>query len=157
MKLSLLGFLVACVAASAASASQSYPMICRGGGTLSVNNALTATPTKTSLVMQSSADVFFTKSAKAAGAQGENLSPGECSWVDRPINNSEPSALSDSPYVEMAVTTQNSSGREITRVGSLYSALQTTPTYFVLLYVSNDGAGPFVRDNSKPVKTFQKP
>jgi hypothetical protein len=37
--------------------------------------------------------IRFRKNPDAAGAQGAGLSPGSCAWVDRPLNEAEPSVL----------------------------------------------------------------
>ncbi len=46
--------------------------------------------------------VYYTRSSVAAGYNGENLKPGTCGWVDRPMNSSDPidlilTAMPDQP------------------------------------------------------------
>ncbi len=60
--------------------AESYPMACRGGGAM--HGYLNATGGRTILVID------FRKANNH-----QNLQPGECAWVDRPIRSDEPSTL----------------------------------------------------------------
>jgi hypothetical protein len=67
-----------------AVAAESYPLVCRGGG------AMTASYT----IWHSKVQAFrvhFVKARQGAGAQQPG--PGECAWLDRPLNKSEPANL----------------------------------------------------------------
>jgi len=68
-----------------ASAAQTYPLRCRGGaGTFGLSNNGSNVPVGV---------FYFTKSNYPAGASGQNLSRGQCSWLDRKIGPNEPTCL----------------------------------------------------------------
>src|SRR5438309_9779916 len=60
---------------------ESYPLVCRGGGSLEIGIA----PGVTRI------GFTFSKGTKPAG---KGLDPGECSWVDRGMHADEPDQLS---------------------------------------------------------------
>lgn len=60
---------------------QSYPMTCRGGGTLSIRNN-----------GENGVQIGF-QPARSAASQG--LSPGQCTWSDRSLRPSEPTTICD--------------------------------------------------------------
>lgn len=64
------------------AAPDTYALKCRGGGALG-------------FVLNSSGEfrISFKKALSKAGADGGGLQRGECAWVDRALNNEEPSAL----------------------------------------------------------------
>ncbi len=66
----------------AASTQQSYPMTCRGGGTLNITN--------------DGSDGVRIRFQRGAGAAPSGLSPGQCTWSDRAIGPNEPAAICDS-------------------------------------------------------------
>lgn len=67
-------------AAESMAAPQSYPLICRGGGrmTLGFDSASSASL------------MYFTK---APGPAGQGLQAGQCSWADRAIGQNEPPCI----------------------------------------------------------------
>lgn len=69
---------LASLAFSGAAANAAYPMQCRGGGQMIANYYPT----------QGYIEVHFLKASQGAnnGAPG----PGQCAWMDRPINAQEP-------------------------------------------------------------------
>ena len=69
------------------SMQQSYELRCRGGG-LKFNSTPGATSSSGEQMMNMTVD--FIAGAQAAGGRGENLKPGQCSWVDRGFRNGEP-------------------------------------------------------------------
>lgn len=69
---------------SAANAVTTYPVKCRSGGNTSYNISNSNNALR----------IGFTKAPAAAGQNGANLLPGQCAWVDRPINANEPSHIS---------------------------------------------------------------
>ncbi|KAA3629589.1 MAG: hypothetical protein DWQ09_04950 [Proteobacteria bacterium] len=70
--------------ASKAIAAESYPLVCRGGG------AMTTSYT----IWRGGEQAFRIRFAKARqGAGARQPAPGECAWVDRPLNNNEPAYL----------------------------------------------------------------
>lgn len=146
---------------TATSAFASYPMICRGGGSMRVNNFAHFYARAGGTDMQPSVDVFFTKASGPSGAQGENLNPGECSWLDRAINDAEPSAINDQYLTGQSIgiaSQQSATGSKVIDVTSLYSPLVNAngSKFFVKLFVSGSG-GPFMRDPAQPVTTFVRP
>lgn len=66
----------------AASTQQSYPMTCRGGGTLTIAN--------------DGSNGVRINFQRGAGAATSGLSPGQCTWSDRAINSAEPATICDS-------------------------------------------------------------
>lgn len=65
-----------------ASAQQSYPLSCRGGGTLSIRND-----------GNNGVKIGF---QAGAGAATQGLSPGQCTWSDRAFRSGEPTTICDS-------------------------------------------------------------
>ena len=65
----------------ASRTQQSYPLVCRGGDSLTIGIA----PGERNI------GFVFTRGTKPAG---EGLAPGECSWVDRGMSTNEPDRLS---------------------------------------------------------------
>lgn len=143
------------------SAFASYPLICRGGGSMKINTLASFYQSTTGVVMQPNIDLFFTKASGPSGAQGEYLNPGECSWLDRAINNAEPSAISDQYLTGQSVTVMSqtsATGSKIIDVTSVYSPLTNAEgsKYFIKVFVNGSG-GPFVRDPAQPIKVFVRP
>src|SRR5438132_13550561 len=68
----------------AAPTQHSYPLVCRGGGSLVTGVA----PGERNI------GFTFVRGTKAAGATGEGLAPGECSWADRGMYAAEPDRVS---------------------------------------------------------------
>lgn len=60
---------------------QSYPMTCRGGGTLSIRND-----------GRNGVQMGF---QPAGGAAPQGLSPGQCTWSDRALRPGEPTTICD--------------------------------------------------------------
>ena len=111
--------------------------------------------------MQPNIDLFFTKASGPSGAQGEYLNPGECSWLDRAINNAEPAAINDQYLTgqSLNISSQSSAtGTKSVDVTTIYSPLTNADgaRYFIKLYV-NGGASSFSRDAAQPIKTFVRP
>src|SRR5205807_1281793 len=63
-----------------AQTAESYPLVCRGGGSLVIGIA----PGERNI------GFVFTRGTKSAG---EGLAPGECSWMDRGMHADEPNRL----------------------------------------------------------------
>ncbi|ANV85095.1 hypothetical protein AWQ21_12335 [Picosynechococcus sp. PCC 7003] len=64
-----------------AQAQQSYPLVCRGGGGLSIVNT-----------GNNNVRINF---RAAAGSAPQGLQPGECSWQDRAFRSGEPTVICD--------------------------------------------------------------
>jgi hypothetical protein len=65
------------------AAQTSYPMVCRGGGSMVIfYDGLRSPPTVT---------VAFESATHAAGTTSPG--PGQCAWLDRPLNSQEPRRL----------------------------------------------------------------
>ena len=78
---------IATAVSASALMQQSYELRCRGGG-LRFNS--TAGSTSSSGEQMMNVTVDFSAGTQAAGGRGENLKPGQCSWVDRGLRNGEP-------------------------------------------------------------------
>lgn len=68
-------------AGGSAQAQQTYPMTCRGGGTLTIGN-------------DGGNGVRITFQP-GQGAAPEGLSPGQCTWSDRALRPGEPTTICD--------------------------------------------------------------
>lgn len=75
------GAFLAAVAFASPAQAQSYPLTCRGGGSLSITNYDGA--------------YVVVRFAAAAGAVPTGLQPGQCSWSDRAMHANEPKAFCD--------------------------------------------------------------
>ncbi|MCF4967997.1 hypothetical protein [Nostoc sp. CMAA1605] len=64
-----------------ANAQTSYPMTCRGGGTLSIQN--------------DGGNGVRINFQAGRGAAPQGLSPGECTWSDRALRSGEPTTICD--------------------------------------------------------------
>lgn len=154
-----IGFLVSIISTSALA---SYPLICRGGGNIKVNTLASFQQTPTGTAMQPHIDIFFTKSSLPAGQQGETLNPGECSWIDRAINNAEPAVVTDQYLTGQSITVlsqASATGTKVVDVSSVYSPLANSTEgsrVFVKVFVNNNGTA-FVRDPAQPIKVFVRP
>ena len=69
---------------------QSYELRCRGGG-LKFNSTAGSTSSSGDQMMNMTVD--FNAGTQASGGRGENLKPGQCSWVDRGLRNGEPTQI----------------------------------------------------------------
>lgn len=69
------------LAVDVAYAQQSYPMTCRGGGTLSIRN--------------DGGNGVRIRFQPAGGAAPQGLSPGQCTWSDRALRPGEPTTICD--------------------------------------------------------------
>jgi len=70
---------------------KSYPLVCRGGGSLYFDYNPSSTLSNKPQVW-----ITFVKAAQGVGLQHEHvglLQPGQCSWLDRPIAGAEPSQI----------------------------------------------------------------
>jgi hypothetical protein len=69
------------LAVNVAYAQQSYPMTCRGGGTLSIRN--------------DGGNGVRIRFQPASGAAPQGVSPGQCTWSDRAMRPGEPTTICD--------------------------------------------------------------
>lgn len=70
------------LAINTANAQTSYPMTCRGGGTLSIQN--------------NGSNGVRINFQPGSGAAPQGLAPGQCTWSDRALYNNEPKSICDS-------------------------------------------------------------
>ena len=117
----------------AALTQQSYPLVCRGGGSLVTGPA----PGERNI------GFTFVRGTKPAG---EGLAPGECSWVDRGMYPNEPDSVSQ--HVE--------EGSESLKVGGSlapenrwYEELHSSDSYWTFM-VSNNGRGQLIATSARP-------
>jgi hypothetical protein len=118
---------------SGARMLQSYPLVCRGGGSLVIGIA----PGERNI------GFTFTRGTKPAR---EGLAPGECSWADRGMYPNEPERLSQ--HVE--------EGYESLKVGGTLSPenrwfeeLHSSDKYWTFM-VSNNGRGQLIATGARP-------
>jgi len=72
-------------------AQTTYKLLCRGGGSMTTQRG---GPVPDANGVEMVVIVLrFARSIKAAGPQGQGLEPGQCSWIDRPLNQREPVEL----------------------------------------------------------------
>ena len=73
---------------AAAQTPQSYPLVCKGGG----SNTLNLPPVQDyySGFTGTVVDFGFLKTTVAATS---GVQPGTCAWLDRPLNDKEPASL----------------------------------------------------------------
>lgn len=106
------------LAVGTAHGQQSYPMTCRGGGTLTIRNNGSA-----------GVQISF---RPGTGAAPSGLSPGQCTWSDRALRSGEPTTICDSgasasqyvgqlvrpdQYVILQVFNNGQGCMKVTRVG----------------------------------------
>lgn len=109
--------------------AETHQMACRGGGEM--QGYLNAAGERTILIID------FRKASDP-----NNLQPGECSWVDRPINDNEPSTLTYS-ISTASIRAIVSSGRVEFQLNTnknlqvLLDAIQNGKTFYV--YCDNVG------------------
>jgi hypothetical protein len=87
---------LSCIWVVDASAEQDYPMVCKGGGHMKGYIAFTEGSTTSGTLK--SLQIEFEKAPQAASRQ--ELPPGTCAWLDRPISAQEPTKLWLSLYSE---------------------------------------------------------
>ncbi len=92
MKRFLLCFFAFSAFTSASYGAQSYPMQCRGGGTIGL-----AAATRTAVL-------YF---GKAPNPAGSGLGVGQCAWLDRAIGAGEPPCIQQSNVDAVAWITAN--------------------------------------------------
>jgi hypothetical protein len=73
--------LTANLATNAIAQRVSYPMTCRGGGTLTIRND-----------GNNGVQIYF---QPGAGAAYQGLTPGQCTWSDRALRPGEPQVICD--------------------------------------------------------------
>ena len=83
----LVALALTCLGVTAVGAEpKSYPLLCKGGGTISLN----ITPRISGGDRGTQVGFSFQRSTRAATA---GLKPGQCAWMDRGVNNKEPDGL----------------------------------------------------------------
>jgi len=92
-KLALLGVVAAVCALPSIARADKWPMWCNG--ITKVTHKLHVGSNKTPDGMTVTAS--FKRSARPAGAEGEGVAVGECSFLDRPVRADEPSVLNFMP------------------------------------------------------------
>jgi len=109
-------------------AQQTYPLLCRGGGTMKSQSHPGDTQHTYNIL-----GLFFTKGARPAGA---GLSPGECSWYDRGMNSKEPDIL------------QQKVGKNVT--SAPWSEALKNPSTYWIFDVFNSGQGVLEITGNRP-------
>jgi len=148
--ISLLSFCcMVTIVAVASAAERSYPMVCRGGGAMQARHVKKAMGTGLNIP---GLVIRFTKSRSAGTSSPPG--PGECAWMDRPIQGDEPSVLQLAPLpyskeIAYDVVIQNRSiGLELSEevgrrsgFGYLVTAIQRGDLFYLHCYQKR-GRGP---------------
>src|SRR5436190_19338400 len=120
-----------------ATPQQSYPLVCRGGGSLVIGIA----------PGEGNIGLTFVRGTKPAG---EGLAPGECAWKDRGMYLNEPDRVSQ----------HVAAGSESLKVGGTlapenrwYEELHSADNYWTFM-VSNNGRGQLIATSAKSNKTM---
>ncbi len=113
---------------SSARTADNYPLVCRGGPSFAPFTVGTGIPGVTII------GFTFTRGKKPAG---EGLAAGECSWVDRAINDDEPNSVSQ--HKEAAGTPET----------GWYEELHSPDKYWTFM-VRNNGAGQLIATSARP-------
>jgi len=123
----------------AALTQQSYPLICRGGGSLVTGAA------------PGDENIGFTF-ARGTKPAGEGLAPGECSWTDRGMYSSEPDRVSQ--HVEGG--SESLGGGALAPGNRWYEELHSANAYWTFM-VSNNGRGQLIatsaRSNARAIES----
>lgn len=136
---------VACMI-TAPAAFASSPLICRGGGDISVVHfaSLASSQLKTEI------QVVFEKHGAAAGANGEQLSPGTCAWQDKAISEAEPGMITDTKADIYLAQSRAGTGKPTITVSSYYDNLNLSDKNCLRIWVDANGNS-FDRDPAKPI------
>ena len=129
------------VASTSFAAPTSYPMQCRGGGTIGL-----AASTRT-------AYMYFSKAPNKASF---GLQPGQCAWLDRAIGSNEPPCIQQNNSDATAWITANNLPSSTASTSTHYQynsnrsqwmrKLLSTQEYYTF-YAYNPGSGCFVMTN----------
>jgi hypothetical protein len=111
----------------AARPPESYPLVCRGGGTLDIASS------------EGKLGFTFTHGTKPAS---DGLDPGQCSWVDRRMYDAEPYRVSE-PTEEVVAAPKP----------GWYGELRSSDKYWTFM-VSNNGKGQLIATSAGPNAPF---
>ena len=127
----------------AAPPQQSYPLVCRGGGSLVTGAA------------PGDRNIGFTF-ARGSKPAGEGLAPGECSWADRGMYSNEPDRVSQ--HLEAGSSTLEAGGT-LAPENSWFEELHSSDSYWTFM-VANNGRGQLIatsaRRNSETRSSLQR-
>ena len=118
---------------SATRPPQSYPLVCRGGGSLVIGMA----------TGERNIGFTFTRGTKPAR---EGLGPGECSWADRGMYPSEPDKVSQ--HVEAGYESLKAGGT-LAPENRWFEELHSSDKYWTFM-VSNNGRGQLIATGARP-------
>jgi hypothetical protein len=125
----------------AAPPQQTYPLVCRGGGSLVAG------------VAPGDRNIGFTF-ARGTKPAGEGLAPGECSWADRGMYSSEPDRVSQ--HLEGS---SPDAGGKLAPENSWFEELHSSDSYWTFM-VANNGRGQLIatsaRRNSETRSSLQR-
>lgn len=131
VSLALVGFPTATRAVGAEP--ESYPLVCRGSVDLQPTvGEIAGSP--------SSANLRFKKGTRPASA---GLAPGECSWLDRGLGESEPDRLTQNIWI-----TYTAFENREKKTARWFEPIRDPATYWTF-HVFNDGDGRFVVTDSR--------
>jgi len=118
---------------SAPRTLQSYPLVCRGGGSLVIG------------IAQGERNIGFTFTRGTRPAR-EGLAPGECSWADRGMYPSEPDRVSQ--HVEAGYESLKAGGT-LAPENRWFEQLHSSDKYWTFM-VSNNGRGQLIATGARP-------
>ena len=119
---------------------ESYPLVCRGGGSLARDGGglVVGTPPDNRNI-----GFVFTHGTKPAG---EELAPGECSWVDRGMRADEPNRVSQ--HIDERSESLKVGGK-LAPENRWYEGLQSEDRYWTFM-VYNDQHGQLIVTGARP-------
>ena len=115
---------------------QSYPLVCRGGGSLVIGVA----------PVERNIGFTFVRGTKPAGAAGDGLAPGECSWADRGMYSTEPDRISQ--HFEGSSDSLNTAA-SVAAENRWYEELHSADNFWTFM-VFNNGRGELIATSARP-------
>ena len=134
MKLRIVFALIGMLLSEVAISQQSYPIVCRGGGSMHFNY----TPFS-NLSPEPQIWISFRRGEQKAGDNWGALKPGECSWVDRTINQNEPDQIALLNIRDFSIQWQQGQVTGISSSLPYINALQDSNLYQTFNVYHNQG------------------
>lgn len=126
------------VTSSVASAQPTHAIVCRGGGELSFNYVPFSNFSPDAQIW-----ITFQRGGQKAGSNWENigaLMPGQCSWIDRPVNDNEPNRIIVKDIRNFSISWNRGRVMDISSELSYMKWLQDADRYQSFdLYTDNQG------------------
>ncbi len=126
---------------SVASAQQSYPIVCRGGGNLHFSYTPFSNFSQNPQIW-----ISFQRGTQKAGSNWENINtlmPGQCSWLDRAVSNNEPDRIIVKDIRNFTISWNQGRVMGISSDLAYINTLQN-PNHYQAFDVYNDRRGNFI-------------